>query len=95
MTNHAHLQELAAATSAETDLIDFQDMAAEQATCPETHRLIAGGSSLKIEFQDIQGHRLAGDNSMGGGDRWYSRSTRRAVFQHLHGIAHPRQTCHS
>jgi hypothetical protein len=55
-TNHAHLQELAAATLAETDPIDFQDMAAEQATSPETQRLIAGGSSLKIEFQDIQGH---------------------------------------
>jgi hypothetical protein len=64
-TNHAHLQELAATTSAETDPIDFQDMAAEQATCPETQRLIAGGSSLKIEFQDIQGHRLAGDSSTG------------------------------
>ncbi len=54
-TNHAHLQELGAATSAETDPIDFQDMAAEQATCLETQQLIGGGSSLKIEFQDIQG----------------------------------------
>jgi hypothetical protein len=33
-TNPLHLQETAAAASAETNPIDFQDMAIEQATCP-------------------------------------------------------------
>ncbi len=88
-TNHAHLQELAAAASAETDPIDFQDMASEQATCPETQRLIAGGSSLKIEFQDIQGPRLAGDSSTGVRRPLVPPKHRQAVFRHLHGIAHP------
>jgi hypothetical protein len=64
-TNPSHLQETAAAASAETGPIDFHDMAAEQNTCPETQRLIAGSSSLKIEVQDIQGHRLAGLTSTG------------------------------
>ncbi len=64
-------------------------MAAEQATCPETQRLIAGGSSLKIEFQDIQGHRLAGDSSAGVWRLLVPPKHRQAVFQHLHGIAHP------
>jgi hypothetical protein len=40
-------------------------MVAEQTTCPKTQRLITGNSSLKIEFQDIQGHRLAEDTSTG------------------------------
>jgi hypothetical protein len=64
-TNPFHLLETTVVASAETDPIDFQDMAAKQATCPEIQRLIAGGSSLKIDFQVIQGHRLAGDNSTG------------------------------
>jgi hypothetical protein len=88
-TNHAHLQELAAAASAETDPIDFQDMATEQATCPVTQRLIAGGSSLKIEFQDIPGHRLAGDSSRGLWRPLVPPKHRQAVFPHFHGIAHP------
>ncbi len=88
-TNPLHLQETAAAASAETDPIDFQGMAAEQATCPEIQRLIAGGSSLKINFQVIQGHRLAGDSSTGVWRLLVPLKHRRAVFQHLHGIAHP------
>jgi hypothetical protein len=64
-------------------------MAAEQATCPETQQLIAGGSSLKIEFQDIQGQRLAGDSSRGVWRPLVPPKHHRAVFQHLHGIAHP------
>jgi hypothetical protein len=79
-TNHAHLQELAAVTSAKTDPIDFQDMAAKQATCPETQRLIAGGSPLKIESQDIQGHRLAVDSSTGVWRPLVPPKHRRAVF---------------
>jgi hypothetical protein len=90
-TNHLHLQELAAATSAETDPIDFQDMAAKQATCPEIQRLITSGSSLKIDFQIIQGHRLASDSSTGVWRPLVPLKHRRAVFQHLHGIAHPRR----
>jgi hypothetical protein len=65
-TNPLHLQETAAAASTETDPIDFQDMAAEQVTCLEIQwLLVPGGSSLKINFQVIQGHRLAGDSSTG------------------------------
>jgi hypothetical protein len=51
-TNPFHLQETAAAAYAETDHIDFQDMTAVQATCPEIQRLIAGGSSL-TDCQDM------------------------------------------
>ncbi len=88
-TYYSHLQELAAATSAETDPIDFQDMAAKQATCPEIQRLITGGSSLKIYFQVIQGHRLAVDSSTGVWRLLVPLKHRRGVFQHLHGLAHP------
>jgi hypothetical protein len=88
-TNHLHLQELAEATSAETDPIDFQDMAAKQATCPEIQRLITGGSSLKINFQVYQDPRLAGDSSTGLWRPLVPLKHRRAVFQHLHSIAHP------
>jgi hypothetical protein len=40
-------------------------MAAEQTTCLETQCLIAAGSSLKIDIQVIQVHRLAGVKSTG------------------------------
>jgi hypothetical protein len=52
--------------------------------------LITGGSSLKINFQVIQGHRLAGYTSTG---MWWrplvSLTHHRPEFQHIHGIAHP------
>jgi hypothetical protein len=65
-------------------------MAAEQATCLEIQWLLGpGGSSLKINFQVIQGHRLAGDSSTGVWRRLVPPKHRPAVFQHLHGIAHP------
>jgi hypothetical protein len=82
------LQETAAADSAETGPIDFQDMA-KQTTCPETQHLIARSSSLKIDFQVIQGHRLAGDSSPGVWRPLVRPKHRRAVFQHIHGIARP------
>jgi hypothetical protein len=70
-----HLQETAVAASAETDPIDFQDMAAEQATCLEIQWLLGpGGSSLKFNFQVIQGHIQA------CGDRWCRRSTAEQCF---------------
>ncbi len=46
-------------------------------------------SSLKIEFQDIQGHRLAGDSSTGVWRPLVLPKHHQAVFRHLHGIAHP------
>jgi hypothetical protein len=63
-------------------------MAAEQNSCQETQRLIASSSSLKIDFQVIQGHRLAGDTSTGVWRPLVSPKHRLAVFQHIHRIAH-------
>jgi hypothetical protein len=52
--------------------------------------LITGGSSLKIDFQVIQGHRLAGYPSKGVWWRSLVSPTHPlAEFQHIHGIAHP------
>jgi hypothetical protein len=49
-TDSPHFQETAAgAASAETDPLDFQNMT-------KTQCLIAGGSSLKIDFQVFQEH---------------------------------------
>jgi hypothetical protein len=89
-TDPSHFQETVAAASAETDPLDFQD-AAEQNSCPKLQHLITGGSSLKVDFQVIQGHRLPGDTSTGV---WrplvpVPPMHHRVVFQHIHGIAHP------
>jgi hypothetical protein len=69
-------QETGAAT-AETNPIDLQDMATEQTACPETKHLIASGSSLKIEFQDMQGTGSQGTHRQACGDRWYPQNTAR------------------
>ncbi len=69
---------------------------------PSTHSreaasvgLIAGGSSLKIDFQVIQGHRLAGESFTSVWRQLVPLKHRRVVFQHLHDIAHPgRLTTH-
>jgi hypothetical protein len=44
------------------DLVDFEEMAAEQHRCPETQRLL-GGTSLKLAFRQTGAQRLAGDVS--------------------------------
>jgi cleavage and polyadenylation specificity factor subunit 1 len=79
----------AAATTVENDPIDFQEMAQEQLKCPETQRLIAGPTALKISFQVVGEHRLAGDTSTGTWRPLVPAKQRRAVFNHIHNIAHP------
>jgi hypothetical protein len=61
---------------------------------PETQRLIAIGNSLKINFQVIQGHRLARDTSTG---LWEAAGATKAQLSSV--SAHPRrcpprQACH-
>jgi hypothetical protein len=45
----------AAATSVDSDPLDFQDMAIEQGGCPKMQGLIADSSSLKIQFKVLEG----------------------------------------
>ena len=54
-----------ATTTPNNEPIDFQDLAAEQETSPDTQKLIAGGSLLTIQFQDIGDRKLARDTSTG------------------------------
>ena len=53
-----------AAAAAAVEPIDFEAMAAEQARCPETQRLL-GGSSLKIGSRQEGQQDLLGDTSTG------------------------------
>jgi len=78
-----------AAATMETDPIDFQEMATEQTDCAETQRLISGSTALTISFQTVNGHRLAGDTSTGQWRTIVPLRYRRAVFNHIHNLAHP------
>ncbi len=79
----------AATTTMENDPTDFQEMATEQENCAETQKLISGPTALTISFQTVGGHRLAGDTSTGVWRPLVPLGHRRAVFNHIHNIAHP------
>ena len=70
------------------DPIDFEAMAAEQAHCPETRRLL-GGSSLQIGSLWEGHHDLLGDTSNGVFRPIVPIPFGKKVFLSLHNIAHP------
>ncbi len=72
-----------AATTA--DLVDYEEMAAEQHCCPETQRLL-GGTFLKLAFCQKCAQHLAGDVSTG---TFRPLKFRKAIFDHFHNVAHP------
>ncbi len=79
----------AAATTMENNPIDYQELATEQENCAETQKLISGPTALTISFQTLGRHRLASDTSTGVWRRLVPLRHRRAVFNHIHNIAHP------
>ena len=79
----------AAAAAVENDPLDFQEMAQEQLNCAETQQLFAGPTALQISFQVVGEHRLAGDTSTGTWRPLVPSKQQKAVFNHIHNIAHP------
>ncbi len=75
-----------APTSA-ADSVNFEEMAAEQNSCPETQRLL-GGTFLKLAFRQT-GARLAGDISTGTFRPIVFLKFRKNIFDHFHNVAHP------
>jgi Integrase zinc binding domain len=68
--------------------VDFAALAAEQATCEETKKL-ARDSSLHVETVEVAGARMLCDVSTGVLRPVVPVSQRRAVFEAMHGLAHP------
>jgi hypothetical protein len=83
-----------AATTA-ADPVDYEEMAAEQHSCPETQRLL-GGTSLKLAFRQTGVQCLAGEVSTGTFCPIVPLKFRKAIFDHFHNVAHPRRlaSCH-
>jgi hypothetical protein len=76
-----------AATMA-ADLVDFEEMAAEQHCCLEMQRLLVG-TSLRLAFRQTGAQRLAGDVSTGTFHPIVPLTFRKGIFDHFHNVAHP------
>jgi hypothetical protein len=68
--------------------VDFEEMAAEQNSCPETQRLL-GGKSLKFAFRQTGAQRLAGDIYTGTFRPIVPLKFRKDISAHFHNVAHP------
>jgi hypothetical protein len=77
------------------DLVDFEEMAAEQHRCLETQWLL-GGTSLKLAFCQAGAQRLAGDVYTGIFRPIVPLKFRKAIFDHFHNVAQPGRlaSCH-
>jgi hypothetical protein len=70
------------------DLVDFEEMAAEQHRCPETQRLL-GGTSLKLAFRQTGAQRLAGDVSTSTFRPTDPFIFRKTIFDNFRNVAQP------
>ncbi len=75
-------------TTTAADPLDFEEMAAEQSHCAETHRLL-GGTLLKLAFRQTGAQCLAGNVSTGVFRPIVPLKFRKDIFNHFHNVAHP------
>jgi len=68
--------------------VSAQHIATEQSKCRETHKM-RGSLSLKVEAVEVDGVQLLCDVSLGKPRPIVPGPLRRAVFEAVHGLAHP------
>jgi RNase H-like domain found in reverse transcriptase/Integrase zinc binding domain len=78
----------AAVASPAPDSVDFAELARQQATCTGTGEL-AADSSLKVEHVAVCGHQVLCEVAGGRLRPLVPVAMRCAVFQAIHGLAHP------
>ena len=78
----------ASVTPAPDGKVDFSELAKQQAGCPSTQRLLSKGS-LKMQQVVIAGQSMWCDLSTGTVRPAVPEVCRRAIFNSVHGLAHP------